>query len=342
VTKVSTNTFTERVIKSGDHNNFCLTAGPDDGVAVVLVHGWPELALSWRNQIPVLAGLGLRVIAPDMRGYGRSTVYQRHEDYALEHIVGDMIGLLDSLDEEKAIFVGHDWGSPVVWSIASHHPERCHGVASLCVPYYTLERGLDAMLPLINREIYPEDEFPLGQFEYMRFYEEDFDKSIAPFNADPMAAITALFRSGNPAAKGEPSRTAFVRKDNGWFKGDANPPRTGLDTDVIDEDDLEVYAESLARNGFFGPGSYYMNHAANADYAGRALNDGVLEMPALFIAAEYDQTCESIDSRLAEPMAEKCRDLTTRAIKSGHWMAQEKPTETNAELIHWMASSLGG
>jgi len=66
-----------------------------------------------------------------MRGYGRSTIYKRHEDYALEKIVDDMIGLADALKIEKAIWIGHDWGAPSVWSIASHHPERCHGVATL-------------------------------------------------------------------------------------------------------------------------------------------------------------------------------------------------------------------
>ena len=70
-----------------------------------------------------------------MRGYGRSSVYRRHEDYALEHSVADMLELLDALGREKAVWVGHDWGSPVVWSLASHHPERCCGVANLCVPY---------------------------------------------------------------------------------------------------------------------------------------------------------------------------------------------------------------
>ena len=328
------------VVQTDDHHSFYLSAGTEDGPLIIFVHGWPELSLSWRHQLPSLAGLGLRCVAPDMRGYGRSKVHERHEDYALEAIVGDMIGLLDALGEESAIWVGHDWGSPVVWSIASHHPDRCLGVASLCVPYYTMERGLEAMLPLINRELYPEDEFPLGQFEYQRFYEEDFAAAIAPFDADPTRAIKALFRSGKPAAKRKPSRTAFVRKDGGWFGGKPVAPAVAHDADVLTEEDLAEYADALIRNGFFGPGSYYMNHEANAAYAEQAANEGVLEMPTLFIAAEYDQTCESVVSRLAEPMGDYCHNLTSRVIQSGHWMAQEKPQEVNAELVHWLASSV--
>lgn len=328
------------VIQNGDHQSFYLSAGSDDGQLIIFVHGWPELSHSWRHQLPPLAGLGLHVVAPDLRGYGQSQVYDRHEKYALELVVADMIALLDSLGEEKAVWVGHDWGSAVVWSIASHHPERCHGVASLCVPYYTLERGLDAVLPLIDRKVYPEDEFPYGQFEYQRFYEEDFAAAVRPFDTDPTGAIRAMFRSGDPAAKGTPSRTAFVRQDGGWFAGARIPPDVDIDTAVIEQEDLEVYAEALSRTGFTGPCSYYLNHDANAEYAARAVNDGVLEMPVLFLAGEYDQTCESVDSRLAEPMAEHCRDLTTRVIQSGHWMAQEKPQEVTAALVHWLASSV--
>ena len=307
---------------------------------IIFVHGWPELAISWRHQLPCFGSLGFRAIAPDLRGYGSSTVYDRHEDYALENVVADMIGLLEALGANKAIWVGHDWGSPVVWSIASHHPDRCHGVANLCVPYYTLDRGLDACVGLINRDIYPKDEYPLGQWEYQGFYEENFAVAIAPFDANPFNAIKALFRGGDPASKGKPSRTAYVRRDGGWFRGAAEPPDVPRDDKVISEIDLFAYADALSRNGFFGPSSFYMNHETNATYADRAVNSGVLEIPVLFIAAEYDFTCECIDSRLAEPMREHCTDLTSKVVQSGHWMAQEKPAEVNAALAQWLATSL--
>ena len=333
-------TVAEYVVRTGDHQSFYLAAGPADGPMIISVHGWPELAISWRHQLPCLGALGFRAVAPDMRGYGRSTVYERHEDYALELVVADMIGLLDAIGVEKAVWVGHAWGAPVVWSIASHHPERCHGVASLSVPYYTLERGLDALLGLIDRNIYSENEFPLGQWEYQRFYEENFAAAIAPFDADPMKAIKALFRGGDPAGKDKPSRTAFVRRDSGWFRGAAEPPDVARDPDVITEADLCAYAAALTRNGFFGPSSYYMNHTANAAYADRAVNGGMLEMETLFIAGEYDFTCECVTSHLGQPMRDHCRNLTTRVVQSGHWMAQEKPAEVNAALVHWLATSL--
>ena len=333
-------TVTEFVVRTGDHQTFYLAAGPVDGPLIIFVHGWPELAISWRHQLPCFAALGYRAIAPDMRGYGRSTVHEQHEDYALELIVADMIGLLDALGAEKAVWVGHDWGAPVVCSIASHHPDRCHGVANLCVPYYSLERGLEPLLGLIDRAVYPEDEFPLGQWEYQGFYEENFAAAIAPFDADPMKAIKALFRSGDPNGKSKPSRRTNAVRDGGWFRGAAEPPDVARDPGVISEADLAAYAAALGRNGFFGPSSYYMNHRANAAYADRAVNDGVLDMPTLFIAAEYDFTCECVTSRLAEPMRDHCRNLTTRVVQAGHWVAQEKLVEVNAALAHWLATSL--
>ena len=332
-------TITEHMAITPRHRTFYLAAGPKAGTPIIFVHGWPELSISWRHQLPVLASLGFRAIAPDMRGYGRSSVYATHEAYAQEQITADMIELLDHLGAARAIWVGHDWGSPVVWNLASHHPDRCHGVANLCVPY-GLEKGLDAILPLIDRNVYPEDEFPAGQWEYMRFYEENFDKARAAFDANPVNTVKALFRKGSAAGQGQPSRTAFVRRDNGFFGGAAQAPDVPRDPDVITEVDLCAYAASLQRNGFFGPDSWYMNHVRNGDYAARAHNGGRLDLPVLFLHGLYDYTCQTSTSRLAEPMRELCTDLTEQTVASGHWMAQEQPVAVNAHLVRWLAAKL--
>ena len=142
---------TEHTAKTAQHTTFYLACGADDATPIVFLHGWPELSVSWRHQLPAFAALGFRAIAPDMRGYGRSSVYARYEDYAIEHSVQDMLDLLDHLGRERAVWVGHDWGSPVVWSLASHHSERCFAVANLCVPY--LAKGFapeNYLVPLVN------------------------------------------------------------------------------------------------------------------------------------------------------------------------------------------------
>jgi pimeloyl-ACP methyl ester carboxylesterase len=331
----------EHTLTTARHTTFYLADGADDAPLIVFVHGWPELSLSWRHQLPCFASLGFRAIAPDMRGYGRSSVYTRHEDYALEHAVADMLELLDGLGRDKAIWVGHDWGSPVVWSLASHHPERCFGVASLCVPYLSKGFAPATLLPLIDRSVYPERDFPAGQWDYQLFYEESFDRARSAFEASVRDTIKALFRKGNPAARGKPSRTAHVRRDGGWFGGTGQAPALPLDTDVLTEAELDAYAAALERNGFFGPDSWYMNHARNLAFAGRARGGGALTMPVLFLHGEYDFTCETVDSRLADPMRHDCRNLTEVRVPSGHWMAQERPRAVNAALAKWLATQLG-
>jgi pimeloyl-ACP methyl ester carboxylesterase len=327
--------ITEHAFRSARHTSFYLASGPADGSPVIFVHGWPELSISWRHQLPVLGSLGFRAIAPDMRGYGRSSVYSRHEDYALRESVADMIELLDSVGQEKAVFVGHDWGSPVVWAIAAHHPERCHGVANLCVPY----SASGDFFSSIDRKLYPEAEFPAGQWDYQLFYVESFDTARAQWEADIDATVRLLFRKGDPAGAGQPALTAFVRRNGGWFPGGVIPdlPR---DADILTEQDQAAYVAALTRNGFFGPDSWYMNHPANAEYSAKAKDGGRLAMPVLFLHAAYDYVCETLVSPLAEPMRRSCARLTEAVVKSGHWMAQEQPAAVNSALTRWLATEL--
>jgi soluble epoxide hydrolase / lipid-phosphate phosphatase len=332
--------ITEHTTKTARHTTFYLAAGPEDGPLVIFIHGWPELSISWRHQLPMLASLGFRAIAPDMRGYGRSSVYPSHDDYAQEHIVRDMIELLDSLGREKAVWVGHDWGSPVAWNIASHHPERTEAVANLCVPYYTIDRGFEHALTLVDRKLYPADEFPYGQWDYMRYYEESFAEAIAPMDGNVEKFIKIAFRKGNPQGEGQRALTATARRSHGMLG--AELPDLPRDNDILTEEDLSAYVSALQRNGFFGPSSWYMNHVTNAAYGRAARNDGYLDMPALFLNARYDYVCECTHSRLAEPMRTYCRNLTEVTIRSGHWMAQEKPLEVNAELAKWLATRVPG
>ena len=328
--------ITEHTLRTERHTTGYLAAGPVDGPLIIFVHGWPELSISWRHQLPVLAGLGFRCVAPDMRGYGRSSTYDETAAFSQELIVADMIELLDHLGRNQAVWVGHDWGSPVVWNLASHHPDRCRAVANLCVPYRTIETGWDGLIDLVDRDVYPIDEYPVGQWDYQLFYQENLARAVEVFEADTYLVAKALFRKGNPDNVGQPSATASIRASGGWFGGADVAPDIPRDADVVTEADLRTYAAALDRNGFFGPDSWYLNHEANERYGAAALNGGVLDLPVLFLAARYDYTCETTNSRLAEPMREYCRDLTEQTLDTGHWMAQERPAEVNAALVGWI------
>jgi pimeloyl-ACP methyl ester carboxylesterase len=329
---------TEHTVKTARHTTGYLACGAEKAPLLIFCHGWPELSLSWRHQLPAMAALGFRCVAPDMRGYGRSSTYARHEDFSQELIVEDMLELLASLGRDKAVWIGHDWGSSVVWNVASHHPEKTVGVASLCVPYIAAGNSVENRLALIDRSVYPADVYPVGQWDYHYFYEENFDKAQSDFEANIRNAVKAMFRKGNPAAVGKPAATASVRKNGGWFGGGACPdvPRDG---DVITEQDLEAYTAALTRNGFFGPNAWYMNHKTNSRYSKQARSPK-LSMPVLFLHGAYDTTCETVNSRFAEPMRGDCSDLTEVVVKSGHWMAQEQPVAVNAALTKWLAAKL--
>lgn len=330
--------LTERVVRTPRHTTFHLDAGLADAPLVVFVHGWPELAISWRHQLRCFADLGFRVVAPDMRGYGRSTVHSAASDYAMQPIVEDMLELLAGLGRASCIWVGHDWGSAVVWSLAQHHAARVEGVASLCVPYLPQGFAPANLVPLVDRGIYPEDAYPAGQWDYQLYYEEHFDAARAVFEANPANFVKAMFRKGNPKAVGKPARLASIRRDGGWFGGTAAPPDVPLDTDLLTEQDLHCYASALARNGMAGANAWYLNGAANIAYAQEAPHGGHLAMPVLFLHAAYDTTCDTVGRALAGPMRAHCTDLTELTLPTGHWMAQERPELVNAGLARWLAS----
>lgn len=325
----------QRSVTTERHTTAYLHAGPDDGPLLIFCHGWPELSHSWRHVLPVFAGLGFRCVAPDMRGYGRSSVPAGTSAYTQEEIVADMIELIDHLGAERAVWVGHDWGSPVVWNLASHHPDRVRAVASLVVPFQPGGFGKQSLFELIDRELYPQDEYPAGQWDYFLYYEESFEEASRVFEQDVDATVRAVFRHGKPAHVQRPSINATTRRDGGFFRGPVAPDLP-LDTLVLSEEEKDVYVEALSRNGFTGPDSWYVNDEANAAYSGRGAQR--LDLPVLFLHGRYDSVCQTVTTRLADPMRQACSDLTEHIVDSGHWMAQEKPAAVNAHLAQWLAT----
>jgi pimeloyl-ACP methyl ester carboxylesterase len=329
---------TERVVRSERHTTAYLESGPPDGPLMIFVHGWPALSIMWREQLEYFSALGYRCVAPDMRGYGGSSVPPRPEDYALEQITTDMVELLRGLGAARAIWVGHDWGGPVVWALAGHHPELCRGVVSLCVPYFAKGFAPETLVPLVDRNVYPEPKYPAGQWDYQLFYQTAFEAATAAFEADLAATFKALFRRGDAREKGRPALTARITRDGGWFGGTGRAPDLPRDPAVLSEDDLARYVAAFARTGFSGPDAWYVNPARNLAYAARARDDGALRLPALFLHAAYDSICETVDSRLAEPMRRDCADLTERVLDTGHWMAAEQPAQVSAAIESWLAA----
>jgi pimeloyl-ACP methyl ester carboxylesterase len=328
-------------VETARHRTTWLEAGPADGPLMIFLHGWPELGLVWRAQLEHFAAAGWRCVAPDMRGYGGSSVPAETGAYALREIVADMAELHDALGGEPAVWVGHDWGGPVAWSLAAQEAGRCRAVVSLCVPYVKEGFALQNLISLVDREVYPVERFPDGQWSYWRFYRERFDQAAADFEADVAATVALLYRAGRPAAMERPARSSGVVADGGWFGGAHRAPVVPRDTSMLTEDDFAAVVAGLSGNGFRGPDAWYVNDEANIEYAAQAPDGGRLAMPALFVHAAWDATCDTVRGRLAEPMRADCADLTETTVDAGHDLMLERPAEVNAAIEEWLTAEFG-
>jgi soluble epoxide hydrolase / lipid-phosphate phosphatase len=322
------------------HTTSYLEAGPENGPLLVFVHGWPGLASTWHYQLEHFAARGYRVVAPDMPGYGGSTVHHDPAAYRQELIVAGMLALLDHLGRRRAVWIGHDWGSPTVWNIAAHFPERSVAVATLAVPFGTLERGWEGLLPTVDRARYPEDTSPYGQFDYMAFYEQDAQRATAVFEAAPGNTVKALFRRGDPAVHTRPAARSTVTRDGGWFGGADSAPDAPLSSTVLTERDFSELAAALTGNGFGGPASYYLNHEANARYAGAAPGGRVLRLPVLFIGAAYDQVADLSSPATLDAMRSTCPHLAEATVPAGHWLQLEAAPAVNQHIEAWLSSQV--
>lgn len=129
------NNLRHRMVSLDQVNLHLVEAGPSRGQPVMLLHGFPEFWFGWRYQISALAQAGFRVLAPDARGYNRSSQPPQVADYRLKHLRSDVIGLLDALEISQVMLVGHDWGAALAWSVALHRPDRVSRLAILNMPH---------------------------------------------------------------------------------------------------------------------------------------------------------------------------------------------------------------
>ncbi|MCV7216212.1 alpha/beta hydrolase [Mycobacterium crocinum] len=239
---------TERLVDVDDVRLRVLEAGDPGAPVMILAHGFPELAYSWRHQIPVLADAGYHVLAPDQRGYGGSSAPEAVEAYDIHHLTGDLVALLDDIGARQAVFIGHDWGAMVVWHTALLHPDRVRAVAGLSVPPIPRARTRPTER---WREKFGED------FYMLRFQEPGV--ADAEMAADVAATMRGMFDDLSPDAP------------PGW----------------ISDDELAHYVSEFGRTGFTGALNWYRNYDRNWEST-PALVDARITVPALFIGGTAD------------------------------------------------------
>jgi pimeloyl-ACP methyl ester carboxylesterase len=328
--------LTQCTFSSPRHTTRYWEAGPADGPLMIFLHGWPQIGLMWRAQIEAFASEGWRCVAPDMRGYGGSSAPAAHEAYALKEIVEDIVELHDHLGARPAIWVGHDLGSPVAGALAAHHPKRSRGVVFVSVPYSPESFALPSLLPLIDRKVYPADQYPDGQWDYYRFYLTHFEQTVSDFDADIAATLSVIYRRGDPKAVGTVYRSAIVTRSGGWFGSAHRAPSIPPDSELWPAGDFEALVEAFRATGFRPGNSWYLNDAANIAYAHSAPEGGQLRQPVLFVNGDFDSICDITRTRLGDPMRSTCPNLSVTSLPAGHWL----PLECKAQLVQAIRSWL--
>lgn len=325
-----------------------LAAGPSAGPLIIFLHGWPAIALTWKHQLLTFASLGFRAIAPDMPGWGKSSSRRITSDYTQEALVEGMLALLSATGRSAAVWVAHDWGAGVASSLAAHHPEAVQALALLCLPYKSIELGLSHLVSFVDRKIYPEDEYPYGQWDYMAYYEEAFEECVKPLEADVPGFCKSVWVRPPPggylaADAFKPFFTASIRKNRGRFgDGKPAPPTETLPAPLLEGEVFDAFIRATQETGLWAGSAYYLNHKANAAYNGQAPNGGRLgkDKPVLFIHAKFDFVCATLTTRIAAPMREACENLTELTIETGHNVHFEKPDEVNAALARFLVEEV--
>ena len=278
------------------------------GNPIVLCHGWPELAFSWRHQMDALAAAGYHVIAPNQRGYGNSSRPAEVSDYDIVHLSGDLVGLLDHFGYQGATFVGHDWGANVVWSAAVLHPTRVSKVVALSVPY--MERGEIPPLAFIEAIV--------GSDSYFVHFNRQPGVADAVFDANARQFLRNLYRKNEPAAEPEPGMPLIN-------VAHAETPRG---EPVMSEGELAVFVDAFEASGFTPSVNWYRNVDRNWELMEDV--DPIVRQQALMIYGARDTVMRAPNLEAFVPRVEVVE------LNSGHWIQQELPEETTRLILEWL------
>jgi pimeloyl-ACP methyl ester carboxylesterase len=303
-----------------------LEAGPDDGPVVILAHGFPESSWSWRHQLPALADAGWHVLAPDQRGYGRSSRPVDVADYGSQHLSADLIGLLDETGQEQAVVVGHDWGALILWDLVRLHPSRVRAAVGVSVPFVEWPAPPTALF----RQVYGDRFFYILYFQPVGPAEKELE-------ADPCQTLRQVLWAGS-AAGADLAVQDRPAEGSGFLDGAADIEWPSDLPAWLTAEDLDRYTEAFEASGFFGPLSYYRNLDANYERL-KDIPLSVVSMPVFFIAGEHDVVLR-FDPGGVDRMARTLPDFRGSVIIPGvgHWTQQEAPAAFNDALLGFLAT----
>jgi pimeloyl-ACP methyl ester carboxylesterase len=298
-----------------------IEAGDRGAPVVVLAHGFPELAYSWRHQIPALAEAGYHVLAPDQRGYGGSSKSEAIDAYNIVELSADIVGLLDDVDAERAVLIGHDFGGVVAWNAPLLHPDRFAGIAGLSVPPVPRSQ-----VPTTQafRKIFGDN------FFYILYFQEP-GRADAELNRDPATTMRRLM--GSMTTTDESAALRMLQPGPEGFL-DRIPEPCGL-PDWISQEEFDHYVDEFTRNGFTAPLNWYRCFDRNWELTATA-PAATIAVPSLFIGGTADPTLAYTPRhRVREVVSGNYREVMIDG--AGHWIQQERSGEVNEVLINFLA-----
>ena len=298
-TMISVNCVELEVFEAGRQNK---------GKPIVLCHGFPEHAFSWRHQIPALVKAGYHVIVPNQRGFGNSSRPTNVTEYDIEHLTGDLVALLDFYGYKDATFIGHDWGANVVWNLALLHPERVNKIINLALPYQ--ERGEKPWIEFME-EIFG------GDFYFVHFNRQP---GVADAIMDENASqfLRNIFRKNVPLAPPEPGMLMINLARAGTPLGDP----------IMSDSELAIFASAFEASGFTGAINWYKNLDRNWHLISNV--NPIIQQPTLMIYGNLDMIPKF------ERLPEFVPNVEVASLNCGHWIQQELPEQTNQAILKWL------
>jgi pimeloyl-ACP methyl ester carboxylesterase len=302
------------------------------GPLVIFCHGFPELWYSWRYQIPALAQAGYRVVAPDLRGYGQTDQPADSAAYTLLHLVGDLVGLLDTLGEPQAILISHDWGSNLAWHAALMRPDRFPTLVVMSVPYTPrppLQGERASLAPTQSWK---------RTFQDQRFYQLYFQEpgvAEADLERDTRSSLLRFLYGASGDVPSSQSWQPVTSADQGpLLDGLALPAQL---PSWLSEGDLAYYTAEFERTGFRGGLNWYRNIDRNwellAPYSG-----AIVTQPVLFLWGDRDPSLAlpGIEKRI-ERMQQVVPGIRKMLLPGcGHWIQQERAREVNTAILAFL------
>jgi pimeloyl-ACP methyl ester carboxylesterase len=319
---VSVLTSTQRLVETNGVQLRVTEAGERGAPLVVLAHGFPELAYSWRHQMRALAKAGFHVLAPDQRGYGGSSKPEVVEAYTVVELCADLIGLLDDVAAERAAIVGHDFGGLVAWAAPLLHPDRFAGVAGLSAPPVPRSR-----VPTTQafRRIFGDN------FFYILYFQE-VGPADAELNRDAATTIRKLMARPTLSGGALTSQRMLAPGPEGLL---ARIPDTDVLPDWLSQDEFDHYVEEFSRNGFTAPLNWYRCFDRNWELT-ETTPAATISVPSLFVGGSNDPTLAYTPRhRVGEIVTGDYREVMIDG--AGHWIQQERPGEVNAVLLDFLS-----